>query len=171
MFFPNPLLEAILGGSKRPCIRKSAILGAIFDFWWVQKSTLEATFSTKKLLFGFLLSYGTALGADHWFLHRFFIKFSCFFRTPFQRPFLEGPNARLYSKVRFWSDLRFFKGPEIDPWNDTFSQKGSKKWVGRSTGRVLEPTWARFGAENAPRTYFSRFGTVFGWFWKGFQWN
>ena len=58
------------------------------------------------------------------FSHRFFIKCSCFFRTPFQRPFLEGPSARLSPKVRFWSDFRFSWDPKIDPWADIFGPKG-----------------------------------------------
>ena len=36
-----------------------------------------------------------------------------FFRTPSQRPFLEGPSARLASKVRFWCDFWFSRGPQI----------------------------------------------------------
>ena len=36
---------------------------------------------------------------------------------------------------------------------------------------VQEPTWARLGAENAPRTHFHRSGVVFvdfGTIWEGF---
>ena len=47
------------------------------------------------------------------FLDPFFIDFSCFFRNPSRRPFLEVPSAGFHSKVRFWSDFRFSKGPKI----------------------------------------------------------
>ena len=49
-----------------------------------------------------------------------------FFQNPFQTAFLEGPSARLASKVRFWSDFRFSRGHKIDPWGAIFGQNGSK---------------------------------------------
>ena len=43
---------------------------------------------------------------------------------------------------------------EIDPWGTIFTQKGSKYGVPQLGGSVLEPTWARFGAENVPSEHF-----------------
>ena len=40
---------------------------------------------------------------------------------------------------------------KMDPWGAIFGQKGEKKLPGRFTGSVLEPTWARLGAENGPK--------------------
>ena len=60
------------------------------------------------------------------FLDPFFIDFSCFFRNPSRRPFLEVPSAGFHSKVRFWTDFRFSKGPKIDPRSDIFRRKKIK---------------------------------------------
>ena len=85
-----------------------------------------------------------------------------FFQNPFQTAFLEGPSARLASKMRFWTDFPFSKDPEIDPWGDLFGQKGSKKSDCFPGLSVLDPTWARFGAENDPRSNKIRPLSVFG---------
>ena len=87
-----------------------------------------------------------------------------------QTSFFEGPCADLGPKVRFWTDFGSQLGPEMAPWSTIFDQKGAKTVTRQMRQSVLEPTWARFGAENGPRTYFSRFGTVFGWCWKDYRW-
>ena len=94
-----------------------------------------------------------------------------FFQTAFQRSFFEGPCADLNPKVRFLTDFGPQLGSKMAPWSAIFDQKGDRFRWHRRTGSLLEPTWAPFGAENGPRTYFSRFGTVFGWFLKDFRWN
>ena len=77
-----------------------------------------------------------------------------FSNGPLQRPVSKGVGGR--------------PATTIDPWCDIFNQKGEKGVV-LFPGRCdLEPTWARFGAENGPRTHFSRFGVVFGRFWEDF---
>ena len=57
-------------------------------------------------------------------------------------------------------------GSKMAPWSTIFSQQSSKKSLGRRNGTLLEPIWARFGAENAPRTQFHRSGVAVGRFWK-----
>ena len=69
---------------------------------------------------------------------------------------------------RLWDPL----GPKIGPWSTIFRPKGSHKFWRIRPGALLEPTWSRFCAENAPRTHFHRSGVVFlnilEWFWKDF---
>ena len=59
----------------------------------------------------------------------------------------------------------------MGPYSQKLFLKIIKNGVPRITVGVLEPTWARFGAENVPRTYFDRSGVVFGRFWKDFGRN
>ena len=93
---------------------------------------------------------------------------------PFWERFsLEGPSANLSPKMRFLTDFGSQLGSKIVPWNTIFDQKGSKRVVGFRARRIMEPTWARFGTENAPRMHFHRSGVVF-WsilkgFWKDFE--
>ncbi len=53
-------------------------------------------------------------------------------------------------------------GSNIVPWSAIFSQFGHPASALDRTGSLLEPTWARFGAENVPRTHFHRSGVVVG---------
>jgi len=76
--------------------------------------------------------------------------------------------SNLASKVRFWNDLGFSRGPKIDLWRIIFYEKGEKKEGDPTRGGVLEPTWARLGAENGPKKHFYRSGVVLGRFWKDF---
>ena len=48
------------------------------------------------------------------------------------------------------------------------AEKASKGEVHPTRGGVLEPTWARLGAENGPKMHFYRSGVVLGRFWKDF---
>ena len=66
---------------------------------------------------------------------------------------------------QFWD----FRGPEIDPWSSIFCEKTSKNLRPRIAQGDLDPTWARFGAENGPRNHFHRFGVVLGRFWEDFE--
>ena len=70
-----------------------------------------------------------------------------FFQNPFQTAFLEGPSARLASKMRFWTDFRYSKGPKIDPRGDLFPSKGIKKGIspkyGVPPGADLDVEWRR----------------------------
>ena len=54
--------------------------------------------------------------------------------------------------------------PETDPWGHHFRPKGNQNRWPRTPGNVLEPTWARLGADNAPRMHFHRYWCRFVWF-------
>ena len=54
--------------------------------------------------------------------------------------------------------------PETDPWGHHFRPKGNQNRWPRTPGNVPEPTWARLGAENAPRMHFHRSWCRFVWF-------
>ena len=96
-------------------------------------------------------------------------------RYVFQGPQKSSPNDIFKGSLRqsrpksaifvgFWTPA----GPKMDPWDTIFNQKSTKRVTRQMTRSVLEPTWARFSAENVQRTYFYRSGTVFGPFWKDF---
>ena len=70
----------------------------------------------------------------------------------------------------FWTDFRFSRGPKTDPLGDIFTQQSDFGVVLLSGRSTMEPTWSRFGAENAPRTYFHRSGVVFDHFGRILQW-
>ena len=55
-----------------------------------------------------------------------FHKMIMFFQTSSQRQFVEGQGANLCSKARFWTDLLFFWGPNVDLWSDIFAKKAPK---------------------------------------------
>ena len=80
-----------------------------------------------------------------------------FFQTTFQRSFFEGPCADLGPKVHFLTDFGSLLGPKMVPQSAIFDQKDVKVVHRKYAGHVLEPTWAGFGAENAPRTHFHSF--------------
>ena len=88
-----------------------------------------------------------------WIFHQF----SCFFQNPSRRPFLEGPGADLYSKVRFWDPSRISGGLEIGPWTPHFRRKSRKSGVLRSRGDVPGPPGARSPIPNGTGTNFYRF--------------
>jgi hypothetical protein len=99
--------------------------------------------------------------------HRFFM----FFPNPSRRPFLEGPSAGLYSKVRFWSDLGF-------PWVPKSTLGGAISPKKSKNGRTAvpdEPPWNRPGATWRPKrpkmiqeSIFDGFWSYFGPFWLHF---
>ena len=82
-----------------------------------------------------------------WIFHYF----SCFFRNPSRRAFLEVPSAGLSSKGRFWCHFGFSVGLEIDPWAPLFRLK-CRFWVTRQSGEtVLGPTLARSATQSHPK--------------------
>ena len=93
-----------------------------------------------------------------------------FFPNLFYTSFFQGPCADLIPKMRFLTDFGSPLGSTMIPWSTIFDQEGAKCRVPRMTRSVLEPTWARFGAENAPRTQFHRSWLVFGSFLKDLGW-
>ena len=91
----------------------------------------------------------------HDYLRNFCIEFSCFFmffryrfRDWFLIAFLMEKGTKITSK--------------IDPRGDLFGQKVDFSVSCFRTEPLLEPTWSRFVAENAPRTHFHRYEVVFG---------
>ena len=62
---------------------------------------------------------------------------------------------------RFWLQ----NGSQNGPLGHHFRPKSRLLASLLSDRSVLEPTWARFGAESVPRTHFYRFGRVIGRFW------
>ena len=91
-----------------------------------------------------------------------------FFPIPPLEIIFRRPCADLGPKVWFLTDFESQLGTQMAPWNAIFGQQGSKKPLGRRTSTLLEPIWARFGAENAQRMHFHRSWNVFGRFWKDF---
>ena len=63
--------------------------------------------------------------------------------------------------MRFLTDFGSQLGSEMIPWSTIFDKKVIFSDECFGPGTSPEPTWARFGAENAPRTYFDRFGVDF----------
>ena len=53
-------------------------------------------------------------------------------------------------------------------WSTILDENASTNLRPLPPGPFQEPTWARFGAENTPRTKFHRSGIVFNRFWKKF---
>ena len=101
----------------------------------------------------------------------FSLKFHVFFRTPFPRPFFEGPSTDLCSQIRFLTDLRFSRGPKNKPWSTISAKEAPKGGVPFLALGSLKPTWTQFGAENVPRTHLYRFGIVFWSILEGFWAN
>ena len=91
-----------------------------------------------------------------------------FFPTPPLDIIFRRPCADLGPKVWFLTNFGSQLGPQMAPWSAIFGQRGSKKSLGRRTGTLLEPIWARFGTENAQRMHFHWSGDVFNRFWKDF---
>ena len=54
--------------------------------------------------------------------------------------------------------------PKICPWGHHVRPKGNQNRWPRTPGNLLEPTWARLGAENAPGMHFRRSWCRFVWF-------
>ena len=103
-----------------------------------------------------------------WFLVLFSMIFSLIFRfvpKPLPETIFGGSKRQSMHKSAIFEPFWDFGGSRNRPLGRHFRPKNR---VARTTGRFLERTWARFGAENGPRTHFSRFGTVFGRFWEDF---
>ena len=103
-----------------------------------------------------------------------FHSISMFFQTPFRTSFFEKPCADRGTKIRFLMPA----GPRNAPlechvrskrrlWHALVPSSGDC----RRLGSVLEPTWARFGAESVPRMHFHQFGCHFGLILEGFWTN
>ena len=58
--------------------------------------------------------------------------------------------------------------PIMAPLDAILGQNGSKRLRPRMPEALPEPTWARFGAKNCPRTYFDRLLMNFGQVFDGF---
>ena len=81
------------------------------------------------------------------------------FRGSKCRPMLENP---------IWDRFSIFQGPNSTLGPQYSTQEAPKGGVRHFARSVLEPAWAQFGAENAPRTHFHRSGVVFCSIWEGF---
>ena len=83
-----------------------------------------------------------------------------FFENRSQKPFSDGQTPIYGKKSDFWPIV---EPPWASKWLAwaTFSTKKAPKSESPVPQTVLGPTWARFGAENAPRAHFDRFGLIF----------
>ena len=89
-----------------------------------------------------------------------------FFPNPFWKPLLEGPSARLSSKLRFGTDFRFSQDLETEPWNDIFGHKGIKRVPWQILGSAwsdLDAIWRRKRSKNIMCL---DLGSFFDWFLK-----
>ena len=104
------------------------------------------------------------------FFKHFFIHFSILSKT-LPEAIFGGPKcrSRLKSAILepFWDPPG---GAKNDPWGDIFGPKGSQNLRPLPAGPLLEPTWARHGAENAPKRPKNRFLSILDGFWTDFWW-
>ena len=61
------------------------------------------------------------------------------------------PGGPLVQKLDFGAILGPPGDPKLDPWGAIFGQEGDFWLRSFRTGASLEPTWARHGAEKAPK--------------------
>ena len=95
--------------------------------------------------------------------------FHVFFQTTLQRPSLEV-QAPVYTQKCDFGTIYDFLGVQQSTLGTTFpSPKSPFELPGESRGTLLEPTRARFGVENAPRTHFHRF-VILERFWTNVGW-
>ena len=86
----------------------------------------------------------------------------------FPNPLFGGSKRQPVFKNMFWDRISIFHGLENQPLELIFIQKTSKGEVDLVARSVPESTWARVGAENAPRMFF-RFWNIFDWFGMDFE--
>ena len=94
----------------------------------------------------------------HDYLRNFCIEVLCFFmffRYRFRDWFL----------ITFLMENGSKKTSKIDPQGDLFDQKFTKRVTQQSGESALEPTWPRFGTENAPKRPKDRFVLIFNGLW------
>ena len=94
-----------------------------------------------------------------------------FFPPPLPEVIFRGTLRRSRPKSAIFGGLGSQLGSKLAPWSATFDQKGSQFLLVNRIQSVLEPTQARFGAENAPRTQFSSIWDVFWSILEGFWIN
>jgi hypothetical protein len=102
-------------------MNKSNLDGPMVDFgrfWMTFGSHFGIDFSTffknRKTLILMTLTWfwHVFLSQNLSFFGLFFIDFSCIYRNPPKRAFLEGPSADLASTGRFWCHFRFSGFPK-----------------------------------------------------------
>ena len=86
------------------------------------------------------------------------------FSEPLPKSILRVSKCQFIHKSAVLDRFSVFQGSQNRPLGLHFRPKSRNFCWNRRTGRVLEPTWARFGAENAPRIHSYRHGYVFGRF-------
>jgi len=121
-------------------------LGIVFSIFFENG---ESVLSAKSITPNVLPSHQKPLTFASIF-HKIFM----FFSNPLPETIFGGSKRPSIRKSTFLDRFTIFEGPENDPWNDTFGLKVDFWSHCRRPGALLEPTWARFGAENAPRGNF-----------------
>ena len=98
-----------------------------------------------------------------------------FFPTPLLEVIFRGTLRRSRPKSAIFDRFGIPAGLQNPPRSTTFGPKGAKRVTRQSPEASPKPTWARFGAENAHRTYLYRsgfvlvdFGKILEGFWKDF---
>ena len=94
-----------------------------------------------------------------------------FFPTPLPEGIFRGSKCPSILKSTILERSAISWRAENGPINPNNISKSHLKSKNFRPGSVLEPTWARFGAENAPRTHFHRYGIVFCSILEGFSNN
>ena len=99
--------------------------------------------------------YNAKRGAEPSKTSHFRIDFSSFFHVfsePPSRDHFWMVQAPVYTQKCDFGAIYDFPRAQKSTLKRHFQQKGLQQSKVFRTGRVLEPTWARFGAANGPRT-------------------
>ena len=91
------------------------------------------------------------------FFHRSFI----FFPKPLPESIFRGSKSELSLKSLILERSAISRGPKMAPYSQIIFLKITKRRQPGMRKATLEATWARYGAENAPKSYFHRSGVVF----------
>ena len=147
-----------------PCAPKVA--------FWTKKHDFRHPFSHR--FFGFFRKwqkceineeYNAKRGSEPLKTFDFRIDFSCNFNTFSKltpRHHFSRVKVPVYAhKYDFWLIFDCPKVPKTTLGATFSAQEAPKRWVPFPGLSVLEPTWSRFSADNAPRTHFHRSGVVF----------
>ena len=92
-----------------------------------------------------------------------------FFTNPLPEGIFRGSKCPSILKSTILERSAISWGAENGPINPNNISKSDENLCPFPAGPSLEPTWARFGAENAPRTHFHRSGVVFCLILEGFS--
>jgi hypothetical protein len=105
--------------------------------FWLNSSTF---FKKRKTLILMTLTWFRHVFLSHnlSFFGSFFIDFSCIYRNPPKRAFLEGSGADLASTGRFWCHFRFSEFPKRRLLAHHFRLICRKKLPGGRAGTVLD---------------------------------